>query len=72
MSCLRWTLLQLIAPRVCLIGFSYAQTFFIERAIRLLNEPVTQDSKNDGYGLIGAAALIYGGIAVCTIEYSAC
>ncbi|CRG87654.1 Cu2+-exporting ATPase [Talaromyces islandicus] len=68
-SCLRWALLRVVVPRLCLIGFSYAQTFFIERAITLLHEPATQDSKNDGYGLIGAAALIYGGIAISTVHY---
>lgn len=68
MSYLRWALLRVVAPRLCLIGFNYAQTFFIERAVTLLHEPMNPDSKNDGYGLIGAAALVYGGIAVCTID----
>ena len=65
LSCLRWEVLKIIFPRLCLVGLSYAQTFFIEGVITNLNRPGTQSAKNDGYGLIGAAALIYGGIAVC-------
>lgn len=62
---LRWAVLRTIFPRLCLIGFSYAQTFFIQRAMEQLHRPDTQLTRNEGYGLIGAAALIYGGIAVC-------
>ncbi|GKZ33772.1 hypothetical protein AbraIFM66950_003807 [Aspergillus brasiliensis] len=62
---LRWAVLRTIFPRLCLIGFSYAQTFFIQRALEHLQRPNTQLIRNEGYGLIGAAALIYGGIAVC-------
>ncbi|GLB10798.1 hypothetical protein AtubIFM57258_007210 [Aspergillus tubingensis] len=63
---LRWAVLRTIFPRLCLIGFSYAQTFFIQRAMEQLYRPDTQLTRNEGYGLIGAAALIYGGIAVCS------
>lgn len=62
--CLQWQILRIIFPRLCLIGFSYAQTFFIHRVIDYLQAPDTQDTENWEYGLIGAAALIYGGIAV--------
>ncbi|OKL58187.1 hypothetical protein UA08_06868 [Talaromyces atroroseus] len=68
-SCLRWPIFRVVFPRLCLIGFSYAQTFFIERALNLLNQPETQSSRNDGYGLVGAAALIYGGIAISSVHY---
>ncbi|GKZ48059.1 hypothetical protein AbraIFM66951_011809 [Aspergillus brasiliensis] len=66
---LRWAVLRTIFPRLCLIGFSYAQTFFIQRALEHLQRPNTQLIRNEGYGLIGAAALIYGGIAVSTVHY---
>ncbi|RAH71082.1 P-loop containing nucleoside triphosphate hydrolase protein [Aspergillus aculeatinus CBS 121060] len=66
---LRWAILRTIFPRLCLIGFSYAQTFFIQRAIEHLHRPDTQLTKNENYGLIGAAALIYGGIAISTVHY---
>ncbi|PWY91611.1 P-loop containing nucleoside triphosphate hydrolase protein [Aspergillus sclerotioniger CBS 115572] len=66
---LRWAILRTVFPRLCLIGFSYAQTFFIQRAIEHLHKPDTQMTRNEGYGLIGAAALIYGGIAISTVHY---
>ncbi|OJJ66207.1 hypothetical protein ASPBRDRAFT_49106 [Aspergillus brasiliensis CBS 101740] len=66
---LRWAVLRTIFPRLCLIGFSYAQTFFIQRALEHLQRPNTELIRNEGYGLIGAAALIYGGIAVSTVHY---
>ncbi|GAA89080.1 hypothetical protein AKAW_07194 [Aspergillus luchuensis IFO 4308] len=66
---LRWAVLRTIFPRLCLIGFSYAQTFFIQRAMEQLHRPDTQSTRNEGYGLIGAAALIYGGIAISTVHY---
>ncbi|PYI35212.1 P-loop containing nucleoside triphosphate hydrolase protein [Aspergillus indologenus CBS 114.80] len=66
---LRWAILRTIFPRLCLIGFSYAQTFFIQRAIEHLHRPDTQLTRNENYGLIGAAALIYGGIAISTVHY---
>lgn len=62
--CLRWEVLSIVFPRLCLIGFNYAQTFFIERVITTLNQPESHNTRNDGYGLIGAAALIYCGKAV--------
>ncbi|KAE8352698.1 P-loop containing nucleoside triphosphate hydrolase protein [Aspergillus coremiiformis] len=68
-SCFRWSIIRIVFPRLCLIGFNYAQTFFIQRAIEHLHQPETQKTKNDGYGLIGAAALIYGGIAISTVHY---
>ncbi|KAL1961479.1 hypothetical protein VTN77DRAFT_1836 [Rasamsonia byssochlamydoides] len=68
-ACLQWPILRIIFPRLCLIGFTYAQTFFIHRAISYLSEPDTPTIRNDRYGLIGAAALIYGGIAISTVHY---
>lgn len=68
-SALRWPLLVVVPPRLCLIGFNYAQPFLISRAIILLEEPVTEQSTNYGYGLIGATALVYLGIAISTAMY---
>ncbi|PYH89272.1 P-loop containing nucleoside triphosphate hydrolase protein [Aspergillus ellipticus CBS 707.79] len=66
---LRWPVIRTVSPRICLIGFTYAQTFFIQRAITHLHKPDTLLTRNEGYGLIGAAALIYGGIAISTVHY---
>ena len=65
-SCLRWELIAVVIPRLCLIGFSYAQPFLISRVIVYVSGtgPETNDEKNAGYGLIAATGLIYVGIAV--------
>ena len=57
-----------------MIGFNFAQPFLIVSAIENLKK--AEASKNDGYGLIGAAFLIYLGIAVsidlpCTFQSDA-
>ena len=59
-----WSLIMAVIPRLCLIGFNFAQQFLITAALRLFSEPVNPNSRNEGYGLIGATALIYLGIAV--------
>ena len=59
---LRWKLATIIFPRLCLIGFNYAQPFLISSAISYISQPIRD--KNDGYGLIAATGLIYLGIAV--------
>ncbi|KAL0933869.1 ABC multidrug transporter [Colletotrichum truncatum] len=61
-------LLLPVAPRIALIGFSFSQPFFIQTLLEHLQDP--EASKNTGYGLIGAAALIYSGIAVSTALYN--
>ena len=62
---LKWPLLSVIFPRLCLIGFNFAQPFLINNAIDFTNEPISDGSMNVGYGLIGAYLLVYCGIAVC-------
>lgn len=54
----------MIPTRLCLIGFTYAQTFLFTRAISYLGQRETRGMANVGYGLIGATFLIYVGIAV--------
>lgn len=60
-----------IAPRLCLIGFRFAQPLFLQSLLGYLG--TSDDSgimkRNIGYGLIGAAALIYIGIAFSTAFY---
>ncbi len=60
----KWPLLAAIFPRLCLIGFSFAQPFLINRAILFANSPDTLENRNVGYGLVGAYFLVYIGIAV--------
>lgn len=59
-------MLTAVVPRLCLIGFNYSQPFLINRIIDFVGETGNNaSSANSGYGLIGATALIYIGIAVC-------
>ena len=51
-----------IIPRLALIGFNYSQPFLISRIIKFVDD--TEKEKNTGYGLIGATAIIYIGIAI--------
>jgi len=69
LHCIRWSLAAIIFPRLCLIGFSYAQPFLISAAIEFVATPASSQNKNDGYGLIGATALIYIGISVRKISF---
>ena len=52
-------------PRIAMIGFNYSQTFLITATINYLETPAVRRDINHAYGLIGAAALIYFGSAVC-------
>ncbi|KAF5267203.1 hypothetical protein FOXYS1_1935 [Fusarium oxysporum] len=55
-------LLLPVVPRLAMIGFQYSQPFFIHALLEYL---IDKDvPKNQGYGLIGASAIIYAGIAV--------
>ena len=63
--CFRWPLLSFVFPRLLLVGFNFAQPFLINRVVQYVNQPIDETNKNDGYGLIGAAILVYIGIAVC-------
>ncbi|KAK8045365.1 ABC multidrug transporter [Apiospora rasikravindrae] len=62
-------LLLPVAPRLVLLGFLFCQPFFIERLLTYLSEPEGPNSSNFAYGFIGAAVLIYSGIAVSTALY---
>ena len=54
-----------IPPRLLLMGFNFAQPFFLYETIRVVEEnPGDLSTKNYGYGLIGATALIFIGFAV--------
>jgi hypothetical protein len=55
---------HVFVPRLCLIGFTFAQPFLISRVLGLLLEPESETSRYEGYGLVLATAMIYLGIAV--------
>ena len=54
-----------VAPRICLIGFKFAQPLFLQSLLAYLQASYDSDTmkKNVGYGLIGAAGLAYLGLA---------
>ncbi|KAJ5180006.1 hypothetical protein N7492_003216 [Penicillium capsulatum] len=66
---LLWPLVCPIAPRLAKIGFTFAQPFFITALISNMQKSNSSSSVNDGYGLIGACVLIYGGIALSNTLY---
>ncbi|RYP83764.1 hypothetical protein DL769_001296 [Monosporascus sp. CRB-8-3] len=58
-----------VIPKLCQIGFTYAQPFLVNAAIDLAVEPRTPAYDNVGYGLIGAYIIVYTGIAISTGQY---
>ncbi|KAL2851369.1 P-loop containing nucleoside triphosphate hydrolase protein [Aspergillus pseudodeflectus] len=65
----RWKLLPAAIPRLFMTGFTFAQPFLVTSAIRLAASPINEESNNHAYGLIGAYALVYVGIAISTGQY---
>jgi len=66
---LKWPLLSSVFPRLCLTAFNFCQPFLLERAVDFSQEPINHDTNNTGYGLIGAYALVYIGIAITTGQF---
>jgi hypothetical protein len=64
LSTLRRSYMLTVIPRLSAIGFNFAQTFLINDSVTYLDTPPSERNKNHAYGLIGAGALIYGGLAV--------
>jgi ATP-binding cassette, subfamily C (CFTR/MRP), member 1 len=58
----RASLAYCIFPRICLIGFRYAQPFLLSRTVNFANSPEQPDSV--GWGLTAAFGLIFVGLAV--------
>jgi hypothetical protein len=65
-TAMKWPVLSAIFPRLCLIGFKFAQPLLIQRAIDFVSEQpgLAGTDRNVGYGLIGSTALVYIGLAV--------
>nr|AAP78734.1 ABC transporter [Alternaria brassicae] len=66
---LKWPILAVIPPRLCLIAFQLCQPFLIERAVKFSQEAETAQTANIGYGLIGAYIIVFIGIAISTGQY---
>ncbi|KAF7524095.1 hypothetical protein PCG10_005999 [Penicillium crustosum] len=61
------TLALMVIPRLFLIGFTFSQPFLIASVLNWLDDPHSES--NAGYGLIGAALLIYLGMALSNLIY---
>ncbi|KAL3424877.1 ABC transporter [Phlyctema vagabunda] len=63
-TALRWSILSPVLPRLCYSAFLFAQPFLINQATTYLSRQSSAHEDNIGYGLIGASASIYLGIAI--------
>ncbi|KAG6270985.1 hypothetical protein E4U49_004823 [Claviceps purpurea] len=61
---LMWHLLAGVLPRLAYIGFTFAEPFLVKRVLDFTAEPEGPNTRNFGYGLIGAYALVHIGKAV--------
>lgn len=65
----RLTVLSMVAPRFCFSALKLCQPLLIARITSILSEGLDSGNANGARGLIGAAALIYLGIAISTAMY---
>lgn len=59
---LRWAIAGVVLPRLCLLAFTICQPLLLDRFLNFLQDE--EQSVNIGYGLVGAYAIVYIGIAV--------
>lgn len=64
---LKWPLLGIVGPRLCLLAFTICQPLLLNRLLAFLQNP--DEDISIGYGLIGAYALVYLGIAISSALY---
>lgn len=62
----KWPLLTALPARACVVAFNFCQPLLLTRSLQYFEEPVNQATNNVGYGLVGAYALVYFGLAVST------
>ncbi|GAD93146.1 ABC transporter [Paecilomyces variotii No. 5] len=60
----KWTILAACLPRLAYTGFTFAQPFLIDRVLSFTSGSRDNRSANEGYGLIGAYAIVYIGAAI--------
>ncbi|KAI8287461.1 ABC transporter FUM19 [Colletotrichum sp. SAR 10_98] len=64
---LGWSVLLPILPRLCLLGFTFCQPFFLQRLLGFLSS--NEDNSSTASGLVAVAVLTYSGIAISTALY---
>lgn len=72
MNKLKWPILSVLPPRAALTALNFCQPFLINRAITFSEQADSPQTKNIGYGLIGAYVLVYVGIAVSSKNPDPC
>ncbi|PYH86149.1 P-loop containing nucleoside triphosphate hydrolase protein [Aspergillus uvarum CBS 121591] len=66
---LKMRLLSPILPRLCLIALTLTQPLLLVQMVNYIHAPSTPPERNIGYGLLGAYAIVYVGIAMTTAWY---
>ncbi|THY55077.1 multidrug resistance-like protein [Aureobasidium pullulans] len=66
---LRWAILAAFPGRLCTTAFTFAQPFLLSDTTLLAALPVTKETDQQGYGLIGAFILVYLGMAIAGCQY---
>lgn len=62
--------LAIVPPRLCLIGFIFAQPYLFHTILSLLTNDAVALTSTDCYGLVGATAIVYIGLAVLRLNYN--
>ncbi|KAG5930350.1 hypothetical protein E4U42_001865 [Claviceps africana] len=65
----KWDLLAGVLPRLAYVGFTFAEPFLVQRVLDFTAEPGGVNTRNFGYGLIGAYALVQIGKAMSLALY---
>ena len=66
---LKWRILAVVFPRIIFLALTICQPILIQELLTYLSAPNETESKNVGYGLVGAYALVYLGTAVAICFY---
>ncbi|KAK8064708.1 hypothetical protein PG994_007346 [Apiospora phragmitis] len=65
----KWELLAGVIPRLAYIGFAFTEPFLVERVLDFVSEPAGPNTRNFGYGLVGAYFIVHVGKAVQSQPY---
>ncbi|KAL7941848.1 P-loop containing nucleoside triphosphate hydrolase protein [Trichoderma barbatum] len=67
---IKGTLNLAVFPRLCWIGFKFAQPFLLNRVVSFITNGKSKDlQKSTGFALVGATALVYLGVAISKVFY---
>ncbi|ROW08715.1 hypothetical protein VPNG_06410 [Cytospora leucostoma] len=59
-----------VIPRICLAAFSFSQPFLVNRVTEFVGQPKVEQTDDIAGGLIGAALLVYLGLAISRCIYN--